>query len=425
MHNILESIGGFFMKNKLITFAAVTLAVVSLAGCKPAEKRISVNRIADYFYEAPKFTSLDYKYAEEYLAGIYDNWTGGCTAVSKVVDGEIMVGRNMDLNISNKCAYVVRTDVEGKYETFGLSYTFRDFSPNYSEVQEKGISEAYYKLLPFMCDDVMNEYGLHVEVNMRHAEFFPNGDDVFSYDHTNEKANQRMYVFGLCQYIALNCKTVAEAKSYMETVDIYCKNGYWNYCFLISDADNNSVLLEPALGEYFWIEKNADGINYQANFYRNETCFNYQTIKTGLGREETILHGNSLVGGAGAVNNIADMYALMDSLSYSWFYQDYDVCKNNHFDPRSENIGEAWGLTYDFVMNPANEDKCREQLNAKTEPVRNLTRQEKRDLNELWESTFTEVCLPKQKLIKVRLFEDKDMMFDVTMDSCTKIASIA
>lgn len=413
------------MKNRLINFIGMTLVLVSLAGCKPSEKRVSVTRIADYFYEAPKYTKLDYRYAENYFASMYDNWSGGCSAVSKVVDDEILVGRNMDLNISNKCAYLVRTDIKGKYKTFGLSYSFRGFSPNYSEVKAKGISEEYYKILPFMCDDVMNEYGLHVELNMRHAEFFPNGDDIFSYDHTNELASERMYVFGLTQYIALNCKTVSEAKSYVETVDIYCKNGYWNYCFLISDAENKSTLLEPAFGELYWTDQDENGVNYQTNYYRNNDCFELQDTKTGLGRADTILHGNALVDGISAVKSIGDMYTLMADISYSWFYEDYDECKTYHFDPRSENMGEGWGLTYEFMMDPANEAYVRQYMNEAFTPIRSMTRQEKRDLNSLWESTFTEVCLPKQKLIKVRLFEDASLMFDITKDSCKQIVKIA
>lgn len=46
------------------------------------------------------------------------------------------------------------------------------------------------------------------------------------------------------------------------------------------------------------------------------------------------------------------MYDLMCKVQYSNFYLDYDECKNNYFDPRSENIREVGWAVYDLVMKP-------------------------------------------------------------------------
>ena len=83
----------------------------------------------------------------------------------------------------------------------------------------------------------------------------------------------------------------------------------------------------------------------------------------------------------------------MRRISYSWFYEDYDLCKNEHFDPRSEQIGEFTGATYSFMMNDKIEEWIKDQMNAYSKPIREIKdRRVKRDKNEYWESTFTEVA---------------------------------
>ena len=59
-----------------------------------------------------------------------------------------------------------------------------------------------------------------------------------------------------------------------------------------------------------------------------------------------------------------------------------------------------------------------------TEPIRNLTRQEKRDANEYWESTFTEVVDVTNQTIYVRVFEDESLKFKLTFEGTTQISSI-
>lgn len=152
-----------------------------------------------------------------------------------MVDGHCLVGRNMDLNISNKNAYIIRTNA-GKFKTIGLAYTFRSISPDYDIVAEKGISQEFYKILPFMCDDVLNEAGLHIEINMRHGEYWPNGADMFGCSGTNPESEERVYLFEIPRYVGEHCATVEEAMAYVSSLDVYSQNNYWNDCFLVSDS---------------------------------------------------------------------------------------------------------------------------------------------------------------------------------------------
>lgn len=396
------------------------IRTLSACGKKPFE----VRRVDDYFYEVGTYTSLDYDFVNDYFAKNNDNWGGGCSAVSADINGTRLVGRNMDLNISNKCAYVVRTDISGKYETFGLAYTFRDISPDYEVVKKDGLGDTFEKILPFMCDDVVNSEGLHIEINMRHGETDENGNDIFGVEHTNKNASGRVYVFNLGQYIALNCKDLDAVREHLEKdVDVYTQKNYWSYAFVITDAKGNSALLEFGNGKYYWVEKDENGVVAQTNFYVNEECNAKEDIKTGLGRYDTIMSGIK------DVNNERELYELMKKISYSWFYSDYDDCKNNHFDPRSEIIGEEndAGIdpTYDFVMDAKTEELISAYLTQTGEYINSLSREEKQAQNTYWESTFTEVVNPAEKTIQVRLFENETSMYKITFDGIEKITEIA
>lgn len=122
---------------KVICFVVLSALIITVfTGCN--KNKFKTNEIAPYFYEVGTYTSLDYQFVNNYFAEQNDNWGGGCSAISAVINGTRLVGRNMDLNISNKCAYVVKTNIPNKYETIGLAYTFRDISPNYEEVKKVG-----------------------------------------------------------------------------------------------------------------------------------------------------------------------------------------------------------------------------------------------------------------------------------------------
>ena len=387
-----------------------------------------LKEIDKYVFEVEEYTTLDYDVADKFYAKANDNWGGGCTAVSKMVDGHRLIGRNMDQSISYKCVYIVRTNA-GKYKTFGTVYTHRDYSPNYDDVIANGISEEFYKSLPFMCDDVINNAGLHIEINMRHGEYWPNGEDKFACSGTNPDSTKRVYMFELPRYIGENCASVEEAKEYVKTLDVYSQNNYWNYCFIISDSSGKSSLLEFSSNEVHWLDEDKiDTYDWlkvydtkaiaQANFYLNELAWYSQDIKSGEGRYITIQEGID------KVNSRSDMYDLMKKVQYSSYYLDYDECKENHFDPRSETIGEVSWAVYDLIFNPEFEETAKEIMNEYTSEVRKMTREEKQDLCEIWESIFTEVVDVNNKEMFIRLFEDENQCYLISFDGTKKLNSI-
>ena len=452
------------MKFKKVFSALICiLLVVTLLGCNSKEEHFTKvteveenSRIFEVNYDR-----VDYDYGDKFWSDNNDNWGGGCTAVTKEFsNGHRVVGRNMDLNIADKPAYIVRTNAsEGRYKTVGLAYTFRDYAPLYDEVKEKGISDEFKNILPFLCDDVMNDQGLHIEVNMRHAECDFAGNDQFSLKGTNPDGERRVHMFELPRYIAEHCKTVAEAKEYVKTLDIYSKDGYWNYCFIISDStesgETHTALLEFSeigfLGEVYntyvsdeekvlavnWIdEEDISKIDWigsgsasnrkrceinaiaQANFYLNWWAYQREDMKSGEGRFITI---QSLIND---VDSKSEMYDLMRRISYSWFYTDYDTCKKYHFDPRSENLGEFQGGTYGFLFSDEYEDVIKELFDESNAEVRAMTREEKEEKGGIWESTFTEVVDVTEQTIEVRFFENEALRFKITMDGVEHLAEL-
>lgn len=415
---------------KKFLFVSLVLAMLFVTSCATTSgSKAHLMELEKYVYEVEEYTTLDYDFAADYYARHNDNWGGGCSSISKIVDGHRLVGRNMDLNISNKNAYIIRTNA-GRFKTIGLAYTFRSISPDYEVVKEKGISQEFYKILPFMCDDVLNEAGLHVEINMRHSEYWPNGEEKFGCEGTNPDSSERVYLFALPRYIGEHCATVEEAKAYVATLNVYSQENYWNYCFLVSDAEGNSSLLEFSSNEVHWLdEKDIASFSWledygmkaigQTNFYLNESAWIKQDIKSGEGRFL------SLQDGIAGVESRSDMYDLMRKVQYSSFYLDYDECKNLHFDPRSEVIGEVAWATYALVMDPDFEETVSLVLDAQSSSIRSLTRQEKQDANEYWESSFTEVVDTETKEIFVRMFENENILYLIGFNGTQKLNSIA
>lgn len=447
---------------RIIPVLVCVLLVLPLFGCKSKENFTKITEIEENsrIFEV-SYDRVDYDSGDKFWADNNDNWGGGCTAVTKELsDGHRIVGRNMDLNIADKPAYIVRTNAsEGRYKTVGLAYTFRDYAPFYDEVKEKGIDDEFRSILPFLCDDVMNDQGLHIEVNMRHAECDFAGNDQFSLKGTNPDGERRVHMFELPRYIAEHCKTVAEAKEYVKTLDIYSKSGYWNYCFIVTDStdtgNTHAALLEFSamgfLGDVYnsyiakddkvsvinWIdEDDISKIDWicvgqtnrekycrlhalaQANFYLNKWAYQREDMRSGEGRFMTV---QSLIDG---VDSTGEMYDLMRRISYSWFYTEYDNCKKYHFDPRSENLGEFQGGTYDFLFDESYEDLIKWMLDASNAEIRSMTREQKEQKGGIWESTFTEVVDVTARTIEVRFFENEALRFKITMDGIEHLSEL-
>lgn len=399
------------MKNKkiIIIFIPIILLIIALSfvgynyyknhtndnkNTEMKEEKHAIKMIFDNVLDAGTYKKVDYNVASEFNKKLYDNW-GGCTAIAKNIGDNTIIGRNMDLTVSDKSAYVFKTNIKGKYKTLNLAYTYRDYAPDYADAIN-GLEDKFYNILPFISDDVLNEKGLYIEVNMRNGE-----EDKFSCSGTNPDSNEKVYMFSLPIYIGLNCSTVEEALEYVKSLNIYSKKGYWNYAFMIADSTGRHGILEFAQNKILWNE----GENAQANFYINEEMSKINELKAGVGRYNYVKEHID------EVNNKEDMFNLMDKVKYSGTY-----VNNPNFDVRSEFVGVKENWTYDYVMDEANQNEINEYLNKIRQFIETATREDKKKM-EAWESSFTEVIDIKERTIKVRFFEDENKIYTLSFNN--------
>lgn len=367
---------------------------------------MQLKQIFDHVLDAGTYTELNDASARRYFNEHFDGWKGGCSAIATVLpDGTPLVGRNMDLYISNKPAYVYRTKVSGCYQTVGLSY-IHSSGQDYREVLENGLQDEAYQLIPYLTTDVLNEKGLYIETNMRCSEFFPTGQYKFRCSGTNPKAKDRVSSILLPRYLGDHCQNIGEALEYVKDLDIHTSNTNsltWNFCFLLADAEGRYGLMEIADNKVSWLE----GQRAQTNFYVTEELAVQQELKCGVGRYELLMNSIDTVRGE------KDLYALMDRVKYSRCY----FPERCDFDVKSEFVAARPNWTYDFVTKLENRREVMAHIRKTGEKLALMTRQQRQDNGTYWESTFTEVANCREKTLFVRFFEDEERTLTLRFDT--------
>ena len=366
------------------------------------EERIPVDVVLDRVIDAGTYESLDYEEVNRQLSEKFDFWVGGCTAAATTVeDGDTIVGRNLDLYISDKPAFVCRTKVPGYYETIGVGYTNMS-GENFDTVAEKGVLEKNYVALPFLCNDVLNEKGLYCEINMRNGEFYPDGTNKFSCSGTNPDAEIRTSATIVPRLVCENCATVKEAVEYLQTIDFYTpkKPGFeWNFTYLLADATGDYGLVEIAENEISFLDKQ----QVQTNFYITEKFAEKEEYMCGLGRYELVMNGID------DVQSEEDMFNLINQVTY---YQANfpDECQ---YDWRTENVGVKPYWTTDYVLDEANREEILEVAQETADKLKSMTREEIEAENHYWESALTTITNCNDKTMTVRFFEDDDRVYEM------------
>ncbi len=360
-----------------------------------AGRTIRLAEISDCVFETGVLKKTNQKLYDMFTKYVFCGNASGCSCAVKTLDGgDTIVGRNMDFYISNKPAFIVRTAEKNKYRTTGIAY-FNEFIPDSKVVRKHGLPRIFLIMLPLFCQDVMNEKGLYVEVNMRYSEPDENGNLKFLNTHTNPASRQRSCTSGLNTRIAQNCATVEEAVEYIRGLDLYSPSSpdmSWNFCYILADANGKYGLVEVADNKVYYQE----GQPAQTNFYVAKELYPRQQMKCGVGRYEKLMQELPLVKSEG------DMFSLMDSVTYAQSYN-YEECR---FDARTEFIGEKPGWTYDYLMDEKNQAEVTAYMKSESERFKAYTRQGLMDDGSFWESSFTTVANCTRKTMRVRFFED-------------------
>ncbi len=273
---------------------------------------------------------------------------GGCTAMAKKNSkGEVVIGRNMDLDISQNPAYVFKTTF-GKYTNFCVSYAPGFYLP-YAELQKLEVLDPNMLSMVLLSScDCMNEKGLYIEVDLREKN-----DMLVCYglhsshgektrDDGTPWSELRCCTTNVCQLVSQNCATVKEAVEFLNnSYDWYtitpppgvslavCEN---NMCFLIGDAT----------GEYGLIEFAQDEINYipyqfgQANYYITPKWNALDTYGAGLGRLAMV---SKVIGPVETLEEAMDaMKPIMWRNETMWLGECERVTDGTHLHPYSQII---------------------------------------------------------------------------------------
>ncbi len=237
--------------------------------------------------------------AVNYLCDHGDMSKIGCTAMAKHnSDGDVVIGRNMDLEISQKPAYVYSTSF-GRYRNVCVTYS-PTTGADYEDV--KKMDEIDPNLVPFIvysCCDALNEKGLYAEVDLREANprlscyglHSKRGETVR--DDGTPWTDLRACTVSVVQLVTQNCATVKEAVEFL-------KNSYdWYTVTAASDDPNRgsmvdscnmALLVGDATGEFGVIEVAQDEVRYvpyqfgHANFYIDPVWACLDTCGAGIGR---------------------------------------------------------------------------------------------------------------------------------------------
>lgn len=363
--------------------------------------------LGDYVVELPVITEIDYETGLAKNKEMFGKF--GCSAIGKVLDnGDMIVGRSMDLYYSNNPAYVIRTNVEGFYKTIGLAYnTFGGDS--FDDVKANGVTQDELLTLLFFSVDVMNEKGLYIEANMRDKQ--PEETGIVVSTGTNPDAEVSLSFPALVRYLGERCATVDEAVELANSLNVYGMNNgklNWGGAYFMADESGHYGLLELVDNKLVW----TDGQNCQANFYINEEYKDRAIIGSGIGRYEL------LESEIESVKNEDDMTALMKKVRYSQILDPYNCL----FDPRSEfsGVGEQYAalggmLTLDMCTDEQYKEMIFEVMEASGSQERAKSVQQLRDEGTQWLSVWQATANCNKKSLRVVFFEDDALTFDFTV----------
>lgn len=241
----------------------------------------------DYIIWIDDFKSANLESAVSYSQVVSDNTQSGlCTAcVKKNSNGEVLIGRNQDMEISQYPAFIVTTSY-GKYKTIGYRYLDGDLY-TYEEFKNEGYkNKDYINFLAFFPIDCMNSEGLYIQGNARES-----GKSFYNTGTNPGKTRTRIDM--IATLVAQNCSTVKEAVSYIKNeLDIYStpkknNDGFTEIAYLVGDANGDYGIVEIAGNQVYYLPYQ----NGQANYYLNSVCNAIDDYGSGYGRLARALEG--------------------------------------------------------------------------------------------------------------------------------------
>lgn len=332
------------------------IASASLFGCKKGEQKEDykyLGQIAPYLYE---IVFDEYEFDKDRLT--VKDYTPSCS----VVRNGNFIGRNFDFYFDNTPEFIVRMNAkEGRYASIGVAQNslFKE-----EDLISNKANKDYFKLIPNMMMDGINEKGVFVCNNMVSNEGTIN-------QGTNP-GKEELGVWFIIRKILDNAASADEAielmRSYNLVGDLYNKE---NLHYLIADAnktyiaeiiDSKLVIQEKTSDEQImtnFLCNQEEMINYPAGIERyNILKANYQTASTFKGMQDLLYTTRFSLSFNPNVDPIwisdaglfsyqemqdPDIIASYKSLLETEYYPGFTYDFNNNI--RNDDIVEAWWIT--------------------------------------------------------------------------------
>ncbi len=266
---------------------------------------------------------------------------GGCTCVMTTNSkGEVISGRNMDIEVSQYPAYLFRVSF-GKYNTLGVSYLPGQYKPYEEMKKDEKIDEAWFHSLIYQATDCLNEKGLYIQSNLREANDrltnngLHTGRGETTRDDGTPWSDLRVCALAIPLLVAQNCATVDEAVAFLN-------NSYdWYTIFMPNNSHysliNFGYMIGDATGKYGLIEMAQDEVRFlpyqhgQANYYLSPKWDALDPRGVGVGRLEM---AGQLLNGLETLEDAMDMMKkIMWRNETLWLGESFRANDEKHQNP--------------------------------------------------------------------------------------------
>lgn len=399
--------------NVLLLAALVALSLVSCTEEQPKEAQFTYsiswenkNVRHEHFTDMGNYVLMndivdfkDFDKLNEYIAKT-DVFKPSCTTTAKRNSkGEVIIGRNMDVDISQTPAVISRI-TGAKYETVAFSYQGPTDAYSYSSLDLLDEDPYYLASIAFRSTDAMNEKGLYAECNMREMD-----DKYDLYVRGTNPGKTRVSLMSICSLVTLHCATVKEALEYVaDSYDWYTPG------FMLSGdfcAWTLSMLIGDATGEYGIIEFGKNSFRYipyangQGNYFLHPDYAEYAVEGTGYGRL------------AAAWKGLPECETAMDMM------KNMEACmwKKEILDPGCLGYSDFLGNVNDRRAH--SEEELHQGFVKYMEPFQSAAaeyykgnEQPLRDAGNVWTTSFNIGVNCAEKHLYLRLWEKDDVIFE-------------
>ena len=337
--------------------------MASQTGMKLAWKYDAVSHgnytdLGNYVIDLGEFTEADLEVGLEFINKTQDAWPKtSCTAVvKKNKKGEVIVGRNQDMEISNYPAYI--SHISGKYKSICFFYDnkgnikYDDYKAGAELPEDRRCGFAT------LSTDAFNEKGLYIQINMRTGIGIKNSG-------TNPGA-KRVGEISVASLASINCSTVQEVLAFVKTLDIYSMGdskspAAWSFAFLLGDATGEYGILEFADNKMFYTPY-APG---HCNAFVALPLVTKDPYGAGYGRLEAAMR---------YLPKAEDEYDMMKAIGYGGWSHEIQDCKYSHLDKN----GHA--VFVDEFGNPSIDYRTELTGNLAVDEYGNIVSEDKPDL---------------------------------------------